>query len=401
MVITVLMAVLSWELFGSTPIWRESFNGVVGDLSRAKEVSSDDMASFGLSGWSFETLRRMLSGELIVGWNEHKIGYLLSPAITGKVGKGSVLTVWARTRETASGVMPVAIVANGSTNYLGDVQLTATFANYTLDIDEDLTEGFAVLLTSITNRESAATIISDVAIWRNEEDVETLPPPDFERLCVDASVCRWHIDTSSLAQISSGKFTAKGAGISFLLDEELSTTVSYKDITKTTSKGVFVYTNALENTWFGFIPQGYENASNIHSAEARFCISNEMERLNAISLSFDIAQLDNTNSADKVTSIEIETRTVMAGGVADEWQKIGEYASVYNVTNTIDGIKPDFAATMTNMAFSVKKSVRRGGIAQIRLITRKRSTGREAVLGFRNINITTTADYGQFRLSIR
>ena len=126
-----------------------------------------------------------------------------------------------------------------------------------------------------------------------------------------------------------------------------------------------------------------------------------MERLNAISLSFDIAQLDNTNSADKVTSIEIETRTVMAGGVADEWQKIGEYASVYNVTNTIDGIKPDFAATMTNMAFSVKKSVRRGGIAQIRLITRKRSTGREAVLGFRNINITTTADYGQFRLSIR
>ena len=187
MVITVLMAVLSWELFGSTPIWRESFNGVVGDLSRAKEVSNDDMASFGLSGWSFETLRRMLSGELIVGWNEHKIGYLLSPAITGKVGKGSVLTVWARTRETASGVMPVAIVANGSTNYLGDVQLTATLANYTLDIDEDLPEGFAVLLTSITNRESAATIISDVAIWRSDEDIETLPPPDFERLSLRRS----------------------------------------------------------------------------------------------------------------------------------------------------------------------------------------------------------------------
>lgn len=395
------MTALSCELLGFTPVWRESFDGVGGNLTRAKSVSGEDMASFGLSDWSFDSLHWRDSGELIVGWNKSTIGHLLSPAINVKVPSGSVLSVWARTRDVASGIMPVAIAINGVTNYLGDVQLTKTLSNYTFDIKEGIADEFSILLSSITNRASAATIIGDVAIWQSAEEVEMPPPLELEKLYVNTSFCRWHIDPPSLGSFSAGEFKLKGSGVSFLLDQEIGSALSIKDATKATAKGLFVYTNLLESSWFGFIPPAYENTSSIHSAEARFCISNAMERLQEISISFDIAQLDNANNADKVTRLEIEERTVTANAPENEWRKIGEYVSVYNLTNTVDDIKPDFAETMKTMEFHVEQSVRCGEMVEIRLITRKLSTGREAAIGFKNINISTFADYGQFRVIIR
>lgn len=148
----------------SETLWRETFDGVP-STSVTRLLDTAALAGLGFGAWDAVNVRQVkgLSGALQLGTDKSVSGSLATPPPGRDFAAGHVLVVRAAARDVASGVMPVFVVAGGVTSCVAEVAIAKAPQDVQIAMPA-LAAADRILLHSITNVASRATLIHDLAI---------------------------------------------------------------------------------------------------------------------------------------------------------------------------------------------------------------------------------------------
>ena len=429
----------------SAALWRESFDGVPA-VTAAKEIEVGMLAGFGLAdGWEAEVLRQpTTAGALLIGWEKSVTGSLTTPPLGQSFAAGNLLVLNAASRDVASGVMPVSVIAGGVTSCVAEVAIAKTPQEIPVSLPALAPED-RILVQSLTNYAQRATLVYDLAICSpdaylpetvvtndvssatavSESFAEVTVPVDGTNLWLEACATyegedsdwtdpflvvfdlsaleeltdrclsldrRGNVDATfdpaALPDATDASLDVSGSPFRFLLDGNERLAISRnKDATKSFSAGVYVCTNVFERDWLVLTPYAAETLSDVKTAEMRVAIESGDFSLRKVTLSGEFAQLGASNEVAR--TLQFQWRTVVANGAAPQWQDFGEYVTTCTATDAPGDLRETVREVVAEATprTSAGARLKAGARVEVRILNERRKGQKEAPLGFRNFSV--------------